>query len=274
VEREAKFQPDFIKVWFIQKSGVRLAEQERIVAAAGEAARAAGIRLAVHATELAVAKAALRAGADYLVHSVEDAPLDEEFLELARARNVLYCPTLSVYDGYGDVWSGEWRASAVEARRGDPEIVNMLGNAEALPRELFPEEMSIIVLRQHFARRAPIMAANLRRAHEAGLTIVMGTDAGNIGTLHGPAIHREMAMMVQAGLTPMQIIQSATVNGARALGMEKELGTLAPGMLADLIVLDADPLEDIANLARVHRVVKDGVVFDPEELMQSVSERP
>src|SRR5438309_5229218 len=84
VQRELVYKPDFIKVWFIHRPGDDLAAQEAIVKATADAAHAAGVRLAVHATELDVAKAALRAGADYLVHSVEDAPVDQEFLALAK----------------------------------------------------------------------------------------------------------------------------------------------------------------------------------------------
>ncbi len=271
-QRQAQAKPDYIKVWFIHNRGDDLTEQEKIVAAAGEAAHAAGIRFAVHATELAVAKAALRAGADFLVHSVENEPIDDEFIELALRRKVLYCPTLSVYSGYADALSGDWKPSDAEAKRGDPEIVRALAslNSGSLPRRLFPHDVSRLIAQHYLPRRAPAMAANLRKAQAAGITVVMGTDAGNIGTLHGPAFHREMAMMLQAGLTPIQVLQSATVNGAKALGMEKELGTLAPGKLADLLILNADPLEDIANLAALHRVIKNGVVYDPEELMRAL----
>jgi imidazolonepropionase-like amidohydrolase len=101
---------------------------------------------------------------------------------------------------------------------------------------------------------------NLRKVWDAGITVVMGTDAGNIGTLHGPAVFREMAMMVQAGLTPLEVLRSATANGARALGMEDQVGAIAPGRLADLVVLDADPLEDIGNSSRIRLVVKGGAV--------------
>src|SRR5213592_3098771 len=94
VARELARNPDFIKVWFIHQEGDDLAAQEAIVKAAGDAAHAAGKRLAVHATELDVAKASLRAGADYLVHSVEDAPVDQEFLTLAKKNKAIYCPTL------------------------------------------------------------------------------------------------------------------------------------------------------------------------------------
>ena len=98
----------------------------------------------------------------------------------------------------------------------------------------------------------------------------MGTDAGNIGTLHGPSIHREMQMMVDAGLTPLEVLRSATTNGAKALGLEGKVGAIKGGMLADLVILDADPLADIGNLARVHRTIKNGVMYEPEKLMESI----
>jgi imidazolonepropionase-like amidohydrolase len=99
----------------------------------------------------------------------------------------------------------------------------------------------------------------------------MGTDAGNIGTLHGPSVFREMEIMTQAGLTPLQVLRSATSNGAKTMGMERGIGTLGPGRLADLVILDADPLADVNNLSRIHRVIKDGKVFVPDELMRSIA---
>ena len=111
---------------------------------------------------------------------------------------------------------------------------------------------------------------NLRRIWDAGITVVMGTDAGNIGTLHGPSVFREMEIMTQAGLTPLQVLRSATSNGAKTMRMERAIGTLAPGKLADLLILDADPLADVTNLGRIHRVIKDGKVFVPDELIRSI----
>jgi imidazolonepropionase-like amidohydrolase len=113
---------------------------------------------------------------------------------------------------------------------------------------------------------------DLRRILDAGIDIVMGTDAGNIGTLHGPSIHREMRLMVEAGLTPLEVLRSATVAGARTLGLEGQAGEVRAGMLADLVILDADPLADIGNLEQVHRFIKGGVVYDPEELMGSLGQ--
>src|SRR5215470_14006811 len=126
VARELPHKPDYIKVWFIHQPGDDLVAQESIVRATADAAHAAGLRLAVHATELVVAKAALRAGADFLVHSVQDEPVDEEFLGLAGARHVLYCPTLVVYMGYRYALSGTWRPSEAEQRLADPQVLAAL----------------------------------------------------------------------------------------------------------------------------------------------------
>jgi imidazolonepropionase-like amidohydrolase len=119
-------------------------------------------------------------------------------------------------------------------------------------------------------RLSTVMAANLRAVWEAGIPVAMGTDAGNIGTLHGPSVFREMALMQESGLTALQVLRSATVNGARALRLENELGVIGPGKLADLVILDGDPLADLSNLSRAHRVVKNGLVFDPASLIESV----
>jgi imidazolonepropionase-like amidohydrolase len=270
VARQLPRNPDFIKVWFIHQEGDDLAAQEAIVKAAGDSAHAAGKRLAVHATELVVAKAALRAGADLLVHAVFDAPVDEEFLALARRNRVLYCPTLYVMDGYGEALSNTWKATAIEAARADPEILAAMDDLDEIPPEKLPPAVAALMKKPQRGGAPEIAMMDLRRIWDAGIDIVMGTDAGNIGTLHGASIHREMRMMVDAGLTPLEVLKSATVNGARTLGLAGQAGEVQAGMLADLVILDADPLANIGNLAKVHRTIKGGVVHDPEELMRSL----
>src|SRR5262249_30639447 len=108
---------------------------------------------------------------------------------------------------------------------------------------------------------------NLRR-------IAAGTDAGNIGTLHGPAIYRELALMVESGMPPGQVLSAATLGGARVMGRERELGTLAPGMLADLLVLDADPRATLATLESPREVVKGGRFLSRAELLTVASVSP
>jgi hypothetical protein len=121
--------------------------------------------------------------------------------------------------------------------------------------------------RARLERTMPVMQKNLKAMQDGGVIVAAGTDAGNIGTLHGPAIHREFELMVEAGLSPREILMSATRNAALVFSAEPELGTIEKGKYADFLVLDADPLADVANLQRIHRVVKGGVELDPNDVL-------
>jgi imidazolonepropionase-like amidohydrolase len=141
---------------------------------------------------------------------------------------------------------------------------------DRIPKEMIPELVSKLI-EAHAPPVEPAVAlANLKRLWSEGVTVVMGTDAGNTGTLHGPSIFREMALMSKAGLTPLEVLRSATTNGARALRLADQVGTIAPGKLADLVILDADPLADVANLSQAYRVIKEGAVFAPRDLIDSI----
>jgi len=105
----------------------------------------------------------------------------------------------------------------------------------------------------------------LKILENAGLPIAAGTDAGNIGTIHGPALFREFQLMKAAGLTPMQILKSATATAAATFGGDTgtRIGAIAPGKPADLIILNSDPLEDIANASAIQTVIQTGVLIQP-----------
>ena len=270
VRRELARQPDYIKVWFIYRSDADLPAQEIIVKAAADEAHAAGTPLAVHATQLVVAKAALRAGADYLAHSVDDAAVDDEFLRLAIARRIVYCPTLFVVSGYRLALSNTWKPTSAELRLGDPEILAAMGDLSRIPRQIIPDRVLKSMANPPSAEPSDFAMMNLRKVWDAGIPVAMGTDAGNIGTLHGPSVFREMSLMQQAGLTPLEVLRSATVYGAKAARHENDVGIIDTGRLADMVLLDADPLIDVINLSRVYRVVKGGTVFDPDELIRSI----
>lgn len=273
VRRELARKPDFVKVWFIHRIGDNLASQEAIVRATADAAHAAGVRLAVHATELVTAKAALKVGADILVHSVEDAIVDEEFIDLAKRNKAIYVPTLFVSSGYQLALSNTWMPTEAEKRLADPEILAAMHDIPRIPEASLPDRVKALVANPPTPKLSANGAENLRRVWGAGITVAMGTDAGNVGTLHGPSVFREMEWMVQAGLSPLQVLRSATVNGAKTMGLAREIGTIEPGKLADLVILDADPLADIANTSRVHRVMKNGRIYAPVDLMRSIAPR-
>lgn len=99
------------------------------------------------------------------------------------------------------------------------------------------------------------------------MIIAAGSDAGNIGTLHGAGLHHELELMAQAGLTPLQILAAATLNGARVAGRERELGSIEAGKLADLVVLNSDPLKDICNLRDIRYVMKGGVLYPADQIL-------
>jgi len=207
------------------------------------------------------------------VHSVEDEPVDDEFLALMKRNHALYCPTLFVELGYKYAFSNTWKPTEAEERLADPEILASMGDRARIPPDKIPERVRKAMANPPAIALSPVMAANLMKVWNAGIPVAMGTDAGNVGTLHGPSVFREMALMQQAGLTPLQVLRSATVNGARAMRMEDDIGMVVPGRLADLVILDADPLADVANLARVREVVKDGKFYSPEVLVRPIPTR-
>ena len=265
VRRELERKPDLMKVWFVFRPGDDLAAGKALVAATVDEARKGGVRTAVHATELETARAAVEAGADVLVHSVFDKPVDDAFVDLLKRRGVVYIPTLFVRSGYALVLSGSFAPTPAEGRWADPDVLSTFKEVKGRP------ELASWAGRTVSADQVRIAAQNLKRLSAAGVAIAAGTDAGNIGTLHGPSIFRELRLMAEAGLTPKEVLASATAGGARVMGREKDLGTVAPGRLADLVVLDRDPLADVANLEAIHRVVKGGRVFTPEELAQAAA---
>ena len=106
--------------------------------------------------------------------------------------------------------------------------------------------------------------------HRAGVPIVAGTDQA----VPGHSLHREIELYVQAGFTPMEAIQAATIVPARVMGLDKELGTVEKGKRADLILLNADPLADIHNTRKVEYVISNGEMYHTAELWQSVGFKP
>jgi imidazolonepropionase-like amidohydrolase len=105
--------------------------------------------------------------------------------------------------------------------------------------------------------------ATMRRAHRRGVKLHAGTD---FGCFYGASLHWELEFLVEAGLSPLDVLRIATQEAAEAVGAEDHLGTLEPGKLADIVLLDADPLEDIKNTQTIWRVIKGGFVYDPEKL--------
>lgn len=264
-----------VKVWYLAPRPERREELDARMREVGAEATQAGLDLIVHATGLREAKVALRAGAVLLVHSVENQPVDDEFIALLKRNDAVYAPTLVVGR------NASRARSAIELGVPHPvddpggcvdsATVAKIANVEPL-RALIPADRrsaETAFRRLEFVgARSGIMAENLRRVHAAGGRIVVATDAGNPLTLHGPSIYQEMEAMEAAGLPAADIIVMATRNGARAMGREQDFGTLEPGKLADLLLLADDPTTDIRAFRSVTHVMRGGEQRSRAELSQ------
>ncbi len=269
VRSHAASGSDAIKIWYIVRAPGDVQQSAPLVHAAAHEARAHDLPLIVHATQLEAARVSIEAGAHLLVHSVDDAPVDAEFVDAARASGVFYCPTLVVTEGYGFLYGREVPAHVAAGL----ELVHPTIRERVLStRDLLPDpRMSPGILQRIEERRlarAEVMAHNLRTLHQAGVPIALGTDAGNPLTLHGPSIFREAAAMATAGLTPLQVLSSATRDGAAAMGRGHDLGLLEAGRIADLVVLSHDPAEDVEHWRRITHVMRAGVLHPRETFLQ------
>jgi imidazolonepropionase-like amidohydrolase len=254
VRQQLERKPDIIKIWFIVNPGDDFKKETEIVSAAIAEAKSHKVRVAVHATELDTAKAAVLAGADILVHSVTDRLIDTAFLDMVKSRDIIYMTTFMVEDGYRNVLGQQVALSDIEQKLGDPEVIATWAELAKIP----PGEIPGGIPRMAPAPRRPVEYENLMLLESAGVRVVGATDAGNIGTLHGPALHREMELMAVAGMRPSDILTSVTRTAAAAMGRQSELGTLEKGKFADLVILDADPAIDIKNTRKISRVMKGG----------------
>jgi len=226
-----------------------------------EEVHAAGLRAYVHAPQLRFAKDALRAGADGLVHSIADAPVDDEFLDLMKRNRASYTTTLASYHAFADVAAWMRQLRALDFRGAVP--------GEVTTR--FQDPDGAKAYHAFFGVFPPANLAyarsNIRRVFDAGVPVVAGTDTGVTGVLLGISSQMELVLLVEAGLTSVAALRSATLTPARVLGRDEDLGSLEANKLADIVVFDGDPSVDIRNIAKVHRVVKGGVVYDPARLL-------
>ena len=264
-----------VKVWYLPPPPDRQKELDARLMEVGAAARAAGLDLIVHATELRGAKAALKAGAVMLVHSVEDEPADDEFLALLQTTRAIYAPTLLVgrdaVRAFASIILGTRYPIDDPGRCVDSNTVSKTAAVAPL-RLAIPDftRASERVLRglDDADVRGAMMADNLRRVYATGATIVVGTDAGNPLVFHGASIFGEMEAMQAAGLPAAAVVVMATRNGAQAMGRLKDFGTLEAGKLADLLVLAEDPTQDVRAFRSLTHVMRGGRLYEQAKLAQ------
>jgi imidazolonepropionase-like amidohydrolase len=292
VRKLAAQNPDYVKIWYIvpppkpgeggsptpasgQSDAERAAIFRPIVHAVIEESHARKIRVAVHATELEAARASVEEGADLLVHSVTDKLVDDAFVKLLKERGTILTPTLVVFERYGRTFANKLNLTPEEKAWGNPEVIASL-DVTKIPAGKLPERIKNAMtnpqpLLDRIQQTYDVALKNLKTLQDAGVTIAAGTDAGNIGTIHGPALFREFQLMKDAGLTPMQILQCATGNAAKVFdttggasfrsSAPPKIGTIAPGNFADLVILKSNPVDDIKHASDIESVMKNGVMY-------------
>ncbi len=254
-----------IKVWYLQVPDSQRAVMRARLMVAGEEAKRAGLPLLVHATQLANAKDALHAGVRVLVHSVAPEDIDDEFLALAKANGTIVIPTLTVFEGYADVYAG--RSPAARYPLACVDAVTRAHLETPLPDSLRAARLARMKATGRFDSAFHATERNVARMRTAGIPIAMGTDAGNPGTAPGPSVYREMEALQAAGMPAADVFASATIIAARAMGRDSEIGLLDAKRFADLVVWSADPTADIGNAKLVVMVMKGGALYGRAELL-------
>jgi imidazolonepropionase-like amidohydrolase len=254
VDEMAKRHPDIVKIWVDSLGGTKPEMPPEIYRAVIEEAHKHHLRVAAHIYYLADAKTLVNDGVDVLAHSVRDKPVDQELMDAMKRRGVWYLPTFTVdesfyiYAEHPGFMQINFFKDAIP-----PELLTML-SSDAYSQKVdhdpkTPEHKAAFAMDQK----------NLKALYDAGVLVGFGTDSGAMPTrIPGFSEHRELEDMVQAGLSPMQAIVCATRSNAALLGIEATRGTLRPGKRADLIVLAANPLDDITNTRSIVTIFHDG----------------
>ena len=261
IERE----PDLLKLTYEERGwGARemipilpLALMQQIIQYYNER----GIRTTVHTSSEYRARQAIFAGVDTLAHPIIQGPVTADFARLMGAKKIPMVTTLTIGENYSRLAE-------------HPEYLDQPLYQATVPAEEI--ELLKTERRQEYQERkwtwwmqimTTIAQENLRMINEAGGVLVAGTDQSS-----GPALHRELELMADAGIPASEIVRIATLNGAIFLGKEREMGSIEEGKIADMVLLAADPTEDINNAKEILEVIKGGQIVDRSSLNLPINE--
>lgn len=229
---------------------------DQIVArAVAEEARAQRLPLMVHTGGAADVADAVALGATSIEHGSARDRIPEATLAAMAQQGITLVPTLSVVEGFEAMRQNSFAPL-------DRTLVQQvaLPGLLASTRRGFraPAFQKQTAALRDYPADLSVALDNVRRAHAAGVAVATGTDSGNLLLVHGPAVHRELQLLVQAGLTPAQSLLAATARAARVLGASSRLGLVTPGREASLLLVDGNPLQEIAATERVSGVFLKG----------------
>jgi hypothetical protein len=213
----------------------------------------------------------VESGCDFLVHSVDDEILKSDFVQLMKKNNTILCPTLTVHSGYDSTFGQTLEMSVHELQKADPYQLGTLLDVKHLSDTLlinnYKNGTNSKASLTRSNKRNTTMMTNLKILSDAGVLIATGTDAGNIGTLHASSYLAELQAMHKSGMSNWNIITASTLNGAKVLDKDNEFGTISIGKKANLILLNANPIDNIDNIININTVFNNGVVIHPNQIL-------
>jgi imidazolonepropionase-like amidohydrolase len=240
VDEVAAMKSDIVKIRVDDNLGTTAKMPPEIYKAVIDESHKKGMRTAVHLFYLEDAKGVLDAGADFIAHSIRDKDVDDSVIAMLKRRDVCVCPTLTrevstyVYES-----TPAWFSDPLFLKSADPKTI------EQLKEPARQEQMKNSKSAQRYKVALDQASRNLKKLEDAGVKIAMGTDTGPPARFQGYFELMELDLMAKAGLTPKQVLASATRDAARCQKLDRDLGTLEANKWADFVVLDADPLADI-----------------------------
>jgi imidazolonepropionase-like amidohydrolase len=271
-QKELQYKPDFIKIWYIVLGNADSSAKasSHLVKAVIDEAPKHNLKVAVHATERITAQLAVEDGADYLVHSVDDEVISNDFIQLLKTHQVVLCPTLQVADNYMKTFAQRYQSSEADKALANPEALNSLFDLPDIPDTGFVNHYKKKgeAAMERYEKADSVMAVNLKKLVDAGIPVATGTDAGNIGTQHASSYFTELQLMQNAGMSIPQILQASTINGAKTLGKENLFGSIDKGKLANMVLLNVNPLENLYNWKQINLIINKGVAIKPGTIIQ------
>jgi len=254
MEKLAAVKPTVVKIWVDDHGGNAQKMKPEIYQAIIREAHKRNIRVAAHLFYVEDARKLTEAGIDIIAHSIRDKEVDQDLLTKMKQKNVTYIPTLSL-DEYQFVYAGnpDWVNDPFFKASLEPGVFEMITD------KAYGERIRISPDYQRNMSAFKTAMINLKKIHDAGIKVALGTDSGAFPVrTQGFTEHLEMELMVKAGLTPAQAITISTRNAAAALHIDQEKGTLEKGKKADLLILSANPFDDIRNTRKIESVWKEG----------------
>ena len=248
-------QVDCIKIWVDDLHGKAPKVKRPVIEAIVDEARKFNIPVTAHISTLSDTEHLVTAGAAGFLHMVRDTEeFDSAFLAKLRALRIPFAPTLVRQEL-------AWLYTEKPALLDDPDVARTLDpDVIAAVRAASQGKANPDKLEFDRAMR------NTKRFADAGVPIGVGSDGGSGSDFPGLTTHRELELLAAAGMSPVEILKAATFHGALALRKQEDLGTIEPGRRADLLLLTANPLEDVRNLRKIDRIMLEGEWVDRASL--------